>query len=76
MPPGRRSPYGPDLKHDWAVILDGRVHRFLPEELTSTPKNFGRQVRHAAAARGIPVKIITRKALGVFVQAHPDGRTE
>jgi hypothetical protein len=67
--PARRSPFGPAPRHDWPTIFDGRVHRFRLDELPSTPRNFGRQVRRAAEAYGVTVKIITRKDLGVYVEA-------
>jgi hypothetical protein len=67
--PARRSAYGPPPKHDWPSIFDGQVHRFRPEDLPSTPRNFARQVRRAAAAYGVEVVIRTRAAQGVYVEA-------
>lgn len=67
MPAG--APIGRPPSYDWSSIFDGRVHRFPVDELPSTPRNFARQVRRAAASRGVAVKIVTRKTLGVFVEA-------
>lgn len=67
--PSRRSPLGAAPKYDWPTIFDGRVHRFRLEEIPSTPRNFGRQVRRAAAVHGVEVVIRTRGAQGVYVEA-------
>ena len=69
FPPARRSALGPTPKYDWPEIFDGRKHRFTLDELPSTPRNFARQVRRAADVRGLSVKIVTHKKLGVFVEA-------
>jgi hypothetical protein len=64
----RRSQYGPDPKYDWDVLFDGKVHHLPLGALPSTPRNFARQVRRAAAVRDLRVKIVTRARLGVFVE--------
>lgn len=69
FPPSRRSHLGRDPKYDWPEIFDGRKHRFPLDELPSTPRNFARQVRRAAEVYGVTVKIVTRKTLGVYVEA-------
>jgi hypothetical protein len=48
------------------------VHRFRPDEVPSTPRNFARQVRAAAEVYGIRVSITVRAAQGVYVEAHLD----
>lgn len=70
--PPRRSRRGRAPKYDWPAILDGRVHRFRPDEVPSTPRNFARQVRAAAEVYGIRVSITVRAAQGVYVEAHLD----
>ena len=67
-----RSPLGAPPKYDWPAIFDGRVHHFTPDELPSTPRNFGRQVRRAAATHGVEVHVVTRARQGVYVEAHRD----
>jgi hypothetical protein len=59
-------------KYDWSTIFDGRTHHFPLDELPSTPRNFARGVRAAAVARRIQVRIVTRKAQGVYVQRVAD----
>jgi hypothetical protein len=67
--PARRSPLGPAPRYDWPTIFDGRVHHFTPAEVPSTPRNFGRQVRRAAAVYGVEVRVVVRGAQGVYVEA-------
>jgi len=73
FPAPRRSPLGAHPKYDWPSVFDGRKHRFALDELPSTPRNFARQVRRAAEVYGVHVKIVTRKTLGVYVEATPKG---
>jgi hypothetical protein len=62
--PGRRG----TSSYDWSIIFDGRVHRFTPDEVPSTPRNFAKQVRAAALRRDLRVSIVVRAAQGVYVQ--------
>jgi hypothetical protein len=55
-------------KYDWSKIFDGEVHHFGVTEVPSTPRNFAKQVEHAAAKRGLKVRVIARKRQGVYVQ--------
>lgn len=67
--PGDAGRRGNPPKYDWDTILNGEVHIFGVQDVPSTPRNFGRQVRLAAARRGIDVSVVTRQDLGVYVQA-------
>lgn len=69
MPAARRSRLGRSPKYDWPMIFDGRKRRFDLDELPSTPRNFARQVRRAAAVYGIEVTVVVRGNSGVYVEA-------
>jgi hypothetical protein len=62
-------PHDTSPKYDWSTIFDGRVHHFGPDEVPSTPRNFAKQVKAAAARRGVEVSVVTRARQGVYVEA-------
>lgn len=67
MPP-RRVPTGRVSRYDWPAVFDGRIHHFPEDGLPSTPRNFARQVRRAAADLHLRVDIRFRAGDGVYVQ--------
>jgi len=64
----RRSARGPEPKYNWAEIFDGQPRHFALADIPGTPRNFGRQVRTAAARHGVRVTVIVRSKSGVYVQ--------